>query len=284
MHTTQLRSALAAAKSSASEVGLRADESVLLQNSNRVTARLLPCDVLARVAPASYQAGARFEVEIAQRLAETHCPIAELDPRVEPKVDLRDGFAITLWTYHEPVAPLEIAPAEYARTLETLHAGMRQIDYAVPHFTDRIAEAQGLVASPARTPALAEPDREFLGNALRALSHAVSQCGTSEQLLHGEPHPGNLLRTKKGLLFIDLETVCRGPVEFDIAHAPEGVDEYYRGADPELLALCRALMLAMVSAWRWDQDDEFPDGLRMGADFLARLRAACGRLGLDLAS
>ena len=28
-----------------------------------------------------------------------------------------------------------------------------------------------------------------------------------QQLLHGEPHPGNVLGTKSGLLFIDLETI-----------------------------------------------------------------------------
>jgi hypothetical protein len=27
-----------------------------------------------------------------------------------------------------------------------------------------------------------------------------------------------VLRTRKGLLFVDLETCCHGPVEFDIAH------------------------------------------------------------------
>ncbi len=284
MHTSQLPSALAAARSSASESGLRADDAVVLQNSNRLAVHLLPCDVFARVAPASLEASALFEVEVARRLAEARCPVADLDPRVEPRVDLRDGFAITFWTYYEPVTPAEIARADYARALETLHAGMRQVDYPVPHFTDRVAEAEQLVDSPARTPGLAEDDRKFLGDALRTLSRLATEHGAPEQLLHGEPHPGNLLNTKKGLLFIDLETVCRGPVEFDLAHVPEEVGACYRQADPRLVAICRALMLGMVSAWRWDRDDEYPDGLRMGAEFLSRLRESAVRLGLDLVS
>jgi hypothetical protein len=36
-----------------------------------------------------------------------------------------------------------------------------------------------------------------------------------------------VLNTTQGLLLIDLETCCRGPVEFDIAHAPEDVSEHY---------------------------------------------------------
>ena len=84
----------------------------MLHNSNRLAVRLMPCDVLARVAPVAHQ-GAQFEVEVAPRLAEAGCPVAALEPRVEPRVYVRDGFVITLWTYYEPVPP-EIAPAEYA--------------------------------------------------------------------------------------------------------------------------------------------------------------------------
>jgi len=76
--------------------------------------------------------------------------------------------------------------------------------------------------------------------------------GAAGQLLHGEPHPGNLLSTKTGLLFIDLETCCRGPVEFDLAHVPEDVSERYADVDEGLLSECRVLVLAMVTAWRWD--------------------------------
>ena len=74
---------------------------------------------------------------------------------------------------------------------------------------------------------------------MRSLRRAISDRGAAEQLLHGEPHPGNVLSTKNGPLFIDLETCCRGPVEFDLAHVPEEVSEHYPGADQELLRECR---------------------------------------------
>jgi Ser/Thr protein kinase RdoA (MazF antagonist) len=92
---------------------------------------------------------------------------------------------------------------------------MRTLDVPSPHFTDRTEEAQQLVASHDRTPALADADRELLGDTLRSLRRVISERGGAEQLLHGEPHPGNVLTTNNGLLFIDLETCCRGPVEFD---------------------------------------------------------------------
>jgi thiamine kinase-like enzyme len=140
-----------------------------------------------------------------------------------------------------------------------------------------VAEAQRLVASRDRTPALADADRELLSNTLGSLRRAIVDRGAAEQLLHGEPHPGNLLKTKQGLLFADLETCCRGPVEFDIAHVPEVVSEHYPGADQELLRECRILVLVMVAAWRWDRDDQFPNGRQAAVELLSEIRAALER-------
>ena len=281
VQTSEVSSAAVAAKSTASALGLRADDAVVLHNSNRLTLRLMPCDVVARIAPTAYHASAEFEVEVARRLAEADAPVAALEPRVEPRVYVRDGFVINMWTHYEPVSLEEIAPAEYAHALERLHAGMRQIDVTTPHFTDRVAEAQLLIGSRDHTPALADADRALLSNTLRGLRRAINDRGAAEQLLHGEPHPGNLLRTKKGLLFIDFETCCRGPVEFDIAHVPGEVGARYPGADQELLRECRILMLAMVASWRWDRNDQYPNGRRMGTEYLRQIRAALDRSGSD---
>jgi aminoglycoside phosphotransferase (APT) family kinase protein len=100
----------------------------------------------------------------------------------------------------------------------------------------------------------------------------IGDRDAAEQLLHGEPHPGNVLNTKDGPLFIDLETCCRGPVEFDLAHLPEEVSELYPDVDQEVLGECRGLVLAMVAAWRWQRGDQFPNGRRAGRQLLSALR------------
>jgi Ser/Thr protein kinase RdoA (MazF antagonist) len=282
MQASEVPRAVAAAMSSASALDLTVDDAIVLHDSNRLVLRLQPCDVVARVANVVHQPGAAFEVELAQRLAKTESPVAALEPRVEPRVYVRDGFVVTLWTYYEVVPPRAVAPAEYAHALERLHAGMRQIDVVTPHFTDRVAEAQQLVGSRELTPELPDADRELLSNTLRRLRRAIADRGAAEQLLHGEPHPGNVLRTKKGLLFVDLETCCRGPVEFDIAHVPEAVSEHYGDADQELLRECRILMLAMVAAWRWDRDDHFPNRDEHRQKLLSEIRATCERYGLHV--
>ena len=271
MQASEVPRAVAAAMSIASALGLTVDDAVVLQNSNKLALRLLPCDVLARVAPLAQQV-AQFEVELAQRLAETGALWLRLSLEWSRALYERDGFVVTLWTYYASVTPREVAPADYANALERLHAGMRKLDVTTPHFTDRVAEAQQLVASRDRTPALADADRELLSSTLRGLRRTIADRGAAEQLLHGEPHPGNLLSTKNGPLFIDLETCCRGPVEFDLAHVPEEVAEHYPDVDQELLGECRVLVLAMVAAWRWDAGDQFPNGRRVARELVSTLR------------
>jgi Ser/Thr protein kinase RdoA (MazF antagonist) len=264
--------AVAAATATALAMGLRADEAQVLHASNRLAVRLLPADALARIALPTHEAAA-FEVDLAARLAATDSPVALLDPRVAPRVYERDGFTITLWTYYEPQTARALSPAEYAHALARLHVGMQQVDVATPHFTDRVKEAQALVATHDRTPDLADADRDLLMRTFSRVMPAIAERGAAEQLLHGEPHPGNVLNTRNGPLFIDLETACRGPVEFDLAHVPPEVSERYAGMDHALLDDCRVLVLAMIAAWRSDADDRFPGGRQATRELLAALRA-----------
>jgi hypothetical protein len=281
MQASEVPRAMAAAMSIASSLDLRVDHAIVLHNSNKLTLRVLPCDVLARVAPVAHQV-ARFEVELAQRLAESGCPVAALEPRVAPRVYERDGFVVTLWTYYESATPRQASPADYATALKRLHTCMRKLDVPVPHFTDRVDQAQQLVASRDQTPALADADRELLGETLRSLSRGIGERGGAEQLLHGEPHPGNLITTKNGLLFIDLETCCRGPVEFDLAHAPEEISGHYPGVNQDLLRECRILVLAMITTWRWDRGDQLPNSRQLGTEWLSQVRAAVQREEPDI--
>jgi hypothetical protein len=271
MNESDVARAVAAGVATATALDLMVNDTIILHNSNRLALRLLPCDVLARVAPVVHHA-AQFEIDLAQRLAEAECPVGALEPRVEPRVHELDGFVVTLWTYYEPVTAREVSPADYADALERLHAGMRKVVVPAPHVGERVEEAQQLVASRDRTPALIDADRELLADTLGSLRGVIEGRGVAEQLLHGEPHPGNVLTAKNGLLFIDLETCCRGPVEFDLAHMPGEVGDHYPGVDQDLLRECRILVLAMNATWRWDREDQLPEGRQLGEQWISEIR------------
>src|SRR3954463_11157698 len=117
---------MAAAASLAGELDLPVDDTVVLHNSNKLALRLLPCDVFARVALVGEEVAA-FEIELALRLAGVASPVVALEPRVEPRVYERDGFAVTFWTYYDAVTSDQDSPAEYADALHRLHGGMRGV-------------------------------------------------------------------------------------------------------------------------------------------------------------
>ncbi|MFT4163928.1 MAG: aminoglycoside phosphotransferase family protein [Microlunatus sp.] len=270
MEQPDITRAIGAATSIAASLGLAANDAMVLHNSNKLTLRMTPCDSVARVTVGEHEA-ARLELERARALAVAGCPVGTADPRVDPLVYTDDGFAVTLWAHHEP-AMTPLSPVEYASALALLHSGMRTVDLASPRFTDRVADAQQIAADPDLSPELTAQDRELLTNRLAGLRRILGSEPGAEQLLHGEPHPGNVLATTNGAVFIDFETLCRGPVEFDLAHVPESVCEHYPGINQELLDECRQLVLAMVAAWRWRVGDQFPNRRQWGHGLLRALR------------
>ena len=57
---------------------------------------------------------------------------------MKPRVYVRDGFVVTLWTYYESATPQEVEPADYASALARLHSGMRTLSISLRR-TSRIA-------------------------------------------------------------------------------------------------------------------------------------------------
>ena len=271
MQAAEARRAVAAAMSIISGLDLAVDDAVVLHDSNRLVVRLMPCDIVARITPMTHFASAEREVELVGRLAETDSPVATLNARVEPRVFVHDGFKVTMWTYFEPVHRV-LPPADYAQALGRLHAGLRQIDVTAPHFMDRVAAMQHDVASRDVTPDLAEADRTLLANTLSDLRGSIVDRHAPEQLLHGEPHPWNVLDTRRGPLFIDFENAVRGPVEYDLAWVPKAVSDRYPDADQDLVDDCRGVVLAIIATHRWSRGDQHPSGRQSGVAFLNAVR------------
>src|SRR2546430_17621876 len=100
MQASDVVRAVGAAMEVASELDFAAADARVLHNSKKLTLRLLPCDVVARVAFAGLETF-EAELEIGRRLAEIEVPVASLEPRVEPRLYERNGFGVTLWTYYD---------------------------------------------------------------------------------------------------------------------------------------------------------------------------------------
>ncbi|MCB0070532.1 MAG: phosphotransferase [Caldilineaceae bacterium] len=280
MEPSQISRALEAARLTAGALGLHVQDTAVIHNSDRVVVRLIPGDVLVRIAPPRWQDALQFEVEVARRLTATGSPVGTLALRVDPRVYMRDDFVLTFWTYYAPAG--DLAPTAYADALVKLHAGLRQIDLVAPPVTDRIAAWVAEVDAPDQNPDLSKPDRELLRRTFSQVQETMTRWDTNEQLLHGEPHPGNVLSTSHGPLFIDLHTCQRGPVEYDIAFVPDDVAAHYAGANPLLVHEFRVLMWAGFSTMRWRAADQFPDRDYWRIEGMNRLHAALGRAAPQL--
>lgn len=272
MEPTEVQRAVAAAMSTASALNLEVDDAVVLNNSNRVVACLLPCETVAKISPRGWF-NAALEVEVARRLAEeADAPVAGLDPRVEPRLHECDGFEIAMWTYFEAAFPEGLESARYTDALERLHGALRRIHVKAPQFTDRLVEIRRWLTDTDLMPELVDEDRDLLADRFANPGPRFLGGGAAKQLLHGEPHSSNVLATKSGPLFIDFENCAWGPVEFDLAWVPRAVSELYRDVDQELIAECRGVVLALIAAHRWRRDDQHPSGRQGALAFLTSAR------------
>lgn len=277
--------AVEAAVRVARSCALLVDDSLVVNDSNRLVVRLLPCDVVARIVPEGYRVfagamGAEREVELLRCLAAAGAPIATLESRVAPRVFVRDGFEIELLA-HYPATPARPLPAEgYVGALERLHETLADIDVEVPRFTERVADVRRWVGDPAATPDLGSEDRDLLVATIDALTRAVVDRGAPEQRLHGEPHPWNVLDTTDGLRFVDFENCVVGPVEWDLGWVPLTVSERYPSADPQLADSCRGLVLSIVAAHCWRPQDERP-GRDARETYLSAVRRGPPWVALD---
>ena len=143
----------------------------------------------------------------------------------------------------------------------------------LPGYEASLDHAARTLADDGRMAALDADDLVLLRDAFATHRRDVAARTARRQPLHGEPHTGNVLIGPTGLVLIDLEGVCEGPREWDLAAAPPGVAAHVPGIDADLLSAARLLRSAFVAVWCWASADH-PDMRPHGEHHLAVLRAA----------
>jgi hypothetical protein len=195
--TDPLRAALTAARSH----GLPTSDPAVLRDLTNLIVHLRPAPVVARVqltlAALRGVAWARAEIDAAQFLAAAGAPVAPPLSVVDPGPHEVGGLLVTFWQFvdHDPALA---DPAVAARSLYELHEAFAAYDGDMPT-CDRLDEVRRLVDDPE----------------LRAFAERLPTL--DGRPIHGDAHLGNVLWTRDGPLWSDLENICRGPREFDLA-------------------------------------------------------------------
>jgi hypothetical protein len=195
--TDPLRAALTAARAH----GLPTSDRVVLRDLTNLIVLLRPAPIVARVQSTLGAlrglAWARTEIDAAQFLAAAGAPVAPPTSDVDPGPHDVDGLLVTFWAYidHDPA----FADATTAgRSLRELHETFATYDGQLPT-CDRLDEVRKLLDVPE----------------LREFADRLSPLDGLP--IHGDAHLGNVLWTRDGPLWSDLENICRGPREFDLA-------------------------------------------------------------------
>jgi hypothetical protein len=115
-------------------------------------------------------------------------------------------------------------------------------------------EARAHLESPG-VPALGADDRKLLADTFDRVKAEVEILAPPQTytVLHGSPHSYNVLLVAGAPCFIDLETVCTGPAEWDRAHVEhEGGEQSSGGtAAARLRQACRDMARVVAAIWCW---------------------------------
>jgi len=148
----------------------------------------------------------------------------------------------------------------------------------LPSFRLDLEHARRALADELGIAALAPADRVLLRGAFDDLLLDLDDRALTKRALHGEPHDGNFLITPSGLRWIDFESACQGPLEWDLAFLSEDARSAFAGVNHDLLQLLETLNSARVATWCWVQA-QFPNMRRQGEYHLERVRRRWPRHG-----
>jgi hypothetical protein len=222
--------------------GLVIETWTILSESNRLVLELKPCQLIAKAVPTDVYDRLALEVAVSQHVIGR----SNLSSRPATRSGPFRGatVAVSVW---EPFAELG-TPSEPAicDAYAELRACLDSYTQTLPDFRDAIRAAR-LLAERMGLPAVPEADASLVRTSFdRALS-CLGSFHWTPRVLHGDPHSGNIVLTPNGPLWFDLESVCTGPVEWDLSALPASARGM--GHDRELLAALTTIRRACVVTW-----------------------------------
>lgn len=267
--------AIQAAVAVARRYGLEDCRPIVLQDWNNTIVHLAPTPVVAKVSTSPLgQAGSRTltrELAVAAHLAARGAPVVPPSPELPPGPHRHEGTELTFWSLRTQCSG-EIDPVEAGETLRATHEALATYAGTLPRFTDQLTEVRAVLADSSALRALTAQDRQLLKVMLDELEERLARLALELRPLHGEAHLGNVLRTPSGVLWLDFESACLGPLEWDLSTLPAEALVAFAGVDEPLLALLRRLRSLCVAVWCWVQPERAPE-VREAAEFhLASLR------------
>jgi Ser/Thr protein kinase RdoA (MazF antagonist) len=142
--------------------------------------------------------------------------------------------------------------------MQRLHAAYAAISSELradlPSYMTELEFVSNVLCDAERLSELRDVDRHLLRDTFDRLRIRLQTLSPDEthMVIHGSPHPYNVLTVDGEPRFIDFETTCIGPWEWDLAHTAPDTEPHYAGvANAQLLRLCRDMVSVKTAAWCW---------------------------------
>ncbi|TQV75563.1 phosphotransferase [Aliikangiella marina] len=261
-----------------SDLGLRVEAPKVINDSSYICIRVNQ-SLLARVKlfDESFNDSSRVyrEVRVASFLADCGAPVVQFAQGIEPGPYKIDNSFIMLLRF-ETLTKQQVLHYEVGKSLSACHQYLKSYGEPLPNYLDDINLCFNHLKGFKDRTFLSSRDYGFLtniGGALieKVIAWKVENPTKEYQPLHGDPHLGNILNTKNGLLWCDFESVCYGPVEWDLSSLPETALESFQ-FDSKLLETMRLLRSWVVAAWCWMYYERSQDKKDAATFHLERLK------------
>jgi Ser/Thr protein kinase RdoA (MazF antagonist) len=212
-----------AAAALAGEHGLRHDEIVVLKHGSNLLVRLAPAPVVLRIA--TFTARIRGdplpylerEVALVSHLAAAGASVMRPSDVIPPGPHVVGGWAMSAWRYVAHEAGAIPDAITVLNALDDLHAALRTYSGELPLLNpagddlDRalaFAEAHGVYGHAQADELRARRDDVMI---------QLLAASPGTQALHGDAFPRNTLLSPSGVIWIDFEDCCSGPILWDLA-------------------------------------------------------------------
>ena len=243
-----------AAQAAGVAAGYESRDPQVLQATNNIVMWLRPHPVVAKVGTSPHSASSLSrEAAASAALAARGAPVG-VPLSTELFVDEASGLPATLWERLPEVVD-EPTAVEYAATLGEVHEALRDLALDLPDFTTVLDHARVTLFDVASMHLLDPSNLAFVRDAFDQADVQIRAHAFEARPIHGEPHRNNIVNTAKGPRLIDFESVCHGPVEWDLASVDTEISDRFPRHDRDLLRVARRLNSARVATWCWHLAD-----------------------------
>lgn len=217
------------------------EEWSVLSRSNRLVLALEPCELIAKVVKIDSAPRLTLELAVAAHVARAKGPSpAPASLRVYSSATVAASLWERLTILNEPTGAI------VCRAYEDLRRCLDSFTGALPDFRAAIDGARHLVAE-SDLPSASSQDAAILRDVFAACCSSLNAFEWTDRVLHGDAHTGNVALTSTGACWLEFESACAGPLEWDLCTLPEGACNWPH--DRDLLRRLKLIRRACVVVW-----------------------------------